>query len=181
MKTWIRSLLLMGCVCTVALAPFSAADAALNAYLKLKGQKQGDIKGSVVQKGREGRIAVVAVSHEIISPRDASSGLATGKRSHKPFVFTKEIDKSTPILANALVHNETLTEAEFSFFQPSPKGGEMLTYTVKLKNANIASINFRTDADGKLVQDISFVYETIEWTWNDGGITATDKWQASGK
>ena len=38
------------------------ADAALNAYLKLKGQKQGEIKGSVTQKGREGAIAVIAVS-----------------------------------------------------------------------------------------------------------------------
>jgi type VI protein secretion system component Hcp len=29
---------------------------ALNAYLKLRGQKQGEIKGSVTQKGREGKI-----------------------------------------------------------------------------------------------------------------------------
>ena len=63
MKNWIRSLVLMGCVSGVALAPFSEADAALNAYLKLKGQKQGEIKGSVTQKGREGRIAVIAVQH----------------------------------------------------------------------------------------------------------------------
>jgi hypothetical protein len=31
-----------------------------------------------------------------ISPRDSASGLPTGKRQHKPFVFTKVIDKSTP-------------------------------------------------------------------------------------
>ncbi len=36
---------------------------ALNAYLKLTGQKQGDIKGSVTQKGREGKIMVIAASH----------------------------------------------------------------------------------------------------------------------
>jgi hypothetical protein len=28
---------------------------ALNAYLKLTGQKQGDVKGSVTQTGREGK------------------------------------------------------------------------------------------------------------------------------
>ena len=67
---------------------------ALNAYLKLKGQKQGEIKGSVTQKGREDKIMVIAVSHEIISPRDPASGLPTGKRMHKPFVITKELDKS---------------------------------------------------------------------------------------
>ena len=52
---------------------------ALNAYLKLTGQKQGDIQGGVTQKGREGKIMVIAVSHEIVSPRDANSGQATGK------------------------------------------------------------------------------------------------------
>ena len=69
---------------------------ALNAYLTLKGQKQGDIKGSTTQKGREGTIMVIAQSHEIVSPRDAASGLPTGKRQHKPMVITKEVDKSSP-------------------------------------------------------------------------------------
>ncbi len=32
---------------------------------------------------------------EIISPRDPSSGMATGKRMHKPFVITMELDKSS--------------------------------------------------------------------------------------
>jgi hypothetical protein len=27
-------------------------------------------------------------THEIVSPRDAASGLPTGKRQHKPFVIT---------------------------------------------------------------------------------------------
>ena len=48
---------------------------ALNAYLTLKGQKQGDIHGSVVQKGREGSIMVIAVDHQVMSPRDPASGL----------------------------------------------------------------------------------------------------------
>ena len=67
---------------------------ALNAYLTLTGETQGDIKGSVTQAGREDSIMVIATQHEIVSPRDAASGLPTGKRQHKPFVITKEIDKS---------------------------------------------------------------------------------------
>ena len=70
---------------------------ALNAYLKLKGQKSGEVKGSVTQKGRENSIMVIAVEHEIISPRDAASGLPTGKRHHKPLTITKEVDKSSPV------------------------------------------------------------------------------------
>jgi len=41
----------------------------------------------------------IAFEQEIVSPRDAASGLPTGKRQHKPFVITKELDKSSPVLA----------------------------------------------------------------------------------
>jgi len=41
----------------------------------------------------------ISFDQEIVSPRDAASGLPTGKRMHKPFVITKELDKSSPMLA----------------------------------------------------------------------------------
>jgi len=118
---------------------------ALNAYLKLKGQHQGEIKGSVTQRGRSGKIAVIAVNHEIVSPRDAASGLPTGKRMHKPFIITKELDKSTPALYSALVNNENLPEWELQFWRPNTTGNEKQHYTVRLTNANIASIDFHMD------------------------------------
>jgi len=34
---------------------------------------------------------------EIVSPPDASSGLPTGKRMHKPFTMTKELDKNSSV------------------------------------------------------------------------------------
>jgi type VI secretion system secreted protein Hcp len=54
------------------------------AYLTLTGAKQGAIKGGVTAKGREGTIAVAAVSHEITTPVDQATGAATGKRQHDP-------------------------------------------------------------------------------------------------
>ena len=159
---------------------------ALNAYLKLKGQKQGEIKGSVTQKGREGKIMVIAASHEVLSPRDAASGLATGKRMHKPFVITKEIDKSTPLLYNALVNNENITEWELQFWTPNKgkgTGTEKQYYTVKLTNASISDISFHmlNNKNPELVmyaeyEEISFTYQKISWTWVDGGIMAEDDW-----
>ena len=163
---------------------------ALNAYLRLKGQKQGEIKGSVTQKGRENNIMVIAVSHEIVSPRDPASGLPTGKRMHKPFVITKELDKSSPLLYNALVNNENISEWSLKFCTPQVKaqqgvGTEVNHYTVKLTNANIASINFRmpNNKNPELMkyaeyEEIAFTYQKIIWTWNEGGITAEDDWEA---
>ncbi len=162
---------------------------ALNAYLRLKGQKQGEIKGSVTQKGREGSIMVIAVSHEIISPRDPASGLPTGKRMHKPFVITKELDKSSPLLYNVLVNNENVPEWKLDFYTPQVKaqqgvGTEVNHYTVRLVNANIASINFRmpNNRNPELMkyaeyEEVSFTYQKIIWTWNEGGITAEDDWE----
>lgn len=162
---------------------------ALNAYLTLKGQKTGAINGSVTQKGRENSIMVIAVSHEIVSPRDPASGLPTGKRMHKPYVVTKELDKATPLLYNLLVNNENITEWTLKFWTPQIKaatgtGNEVQHYTVKLTNANIASMAFRM-ANNKHpdlmkfaeYEEIAFTYQKIEWTWNDGGITAMDDWE----
>jgi len=164
---------------------------ALNAYMKLKGQKQGEIKGSVTQKGRENMIMVIAVSHEIVSPRDAASGLPTGKRMHKPFVITKELDKSSPLLYSALVNNENISELEVQFWSPQVGGAakgagtETQHYTVKLTNANIASIGFRmlNNKNPELTryaeyEEVAFTYQKIVWTWKQGGIEAQDDWEA---
>ena len=165
---------------------------ALNAYLKLKGQKQGDVRGSVTQKGREGTIMVIAVSHSIVSPRDPQSGLPTGQRTHKPFVITKELDKSSPILYNMLVNNENIVSFELNFWTPQLRsttgiGAEVQHYTVKLTNANIASIDFRmlNNKNPELAryteyEEVAFTYEKIEWTWNDGSIMANDDWEVRG-
>jgi type VI secretion system secreted protein Hcp len=157
---------------------------ALSAYLKLKGQKHGEVKGSVTQKGREGKIEVIAVSHEIVCPRDPASGQPTGKRMHKPFQITKQLDKATPLLYNILVNNENITEWELQFWQPSQTGAEKQHYTVKLTNANIASILFKSlnNKNPELTryaeyEEIAFTYQKIEWTWMDGGISASDDWE----
>lgn len=164
---------------------------ALNAYLKLKGQKQGIIKGSAVQKGKEGKIIVIAVSHEVTSPRDAASGQATGRRIHKPFVITKEIDKSTPLLYNALISNENITEFTLDFYTDKKIGTaigvgvETQHYSVRLTNAKIADIKFfmLNNKNPEFVkfaeyEEVAFVYEKIEWFWKDGNIAAVDDWMS---
>jgi type VI secretion system secreted protein Hcp len=164
---------------------------ALMAYLYAKGQKSGQIKGSVTQKGREDSISLLGFSQEIVSPRDPQTGLPTGQRVHKPVVITKEVDKSSPILYNVLCTNENLTELTIKFWSPQIKAGsgtgsEKQNYTIKLTNANVASMDVLTQefshvdnlASAKLIEKLSFTYQKIEWSWTDGGITAMDNWEA---
>jgi len=161
---------------------------AMATYMYAVGQKVGQIKGGVTQKGREDSIMVIAVSHSIVSPRDPQSGLPTGQRMHKPYVITKELDKSTPILYQVLCTNENLTSVTLKFWTPQLKaasgvGSEVQHFTVKLTNANIASYDFRQAniRHPDLVkfteyEEIAMTYQKIEWTWNDGGITSGDDW-----
>jgi len=158
---------------------------ALNSYLKLEGETQGEIKGSVTQKGREDSIMVIGFSHEVVSPRDAASGLPTGKRQHKPVTITKEIDVATPLLYNVLVNNENITTWKLDFWQPSKTGQEKQFYTVELMNASIAGINsemlnnkYPENMQHKEREHISFSYQKIIWTFTEGGITAEDDWEA---
>jgi type VI secretion system secreted protein Hcp len=158
---------------------------ALNAYLTLKGQKQGQINGGVTIKGRENSIEVHSFTDEIVSPRDATTGLPTGKRQHEPIVIVKVLDKSTPLLWNALVNNENLTEFSLQVYATQATGVEMMIYTISLTNATISSMRqymsdneITANASLPVREEISFTYQKITWTWTQGNITATDDWEA---
>ena len=155
------------------------------AYIRIIGQKT-DAKSGLREKGREDMIQVSTISHTIVSPRDPQSGLPTGQRMHKPFVIQKELDKTSPALHGMLSTNENISSATLKVWAPSAAGGlvregEMPVYTVKLTNANIASMELRMikGADGKdrLYEEIAFTYQKIEWTWA-GSPPVTDDWTA---
>ncbi len=157
----------------------TSAQAALNSYLSLTGETQGEIKGGVTQAGREDSIEIYGWSHEIVSPRDAASGMPTGKRQHKPLTLTMPIDKSTPLLLNALTNNENITEFRLEMWRPSRSGKEFQYYTIELVNASVASFKVESGADKRSphTATISLTYQKIIEIWEDGGITAKDDWE----
>jgi type VI secretion system secreted protein Hcp len=142
----------------------AASSDAVQGNFTATGQKQGAITGD----GPGGVMILIGLSHAIVSPRDAASGLPTGKRQHKPITITKQLDKSSPKLLNALVQNENLTAVTFTL----TRGGTAYA-TVKLTNANVASREQKGE-----YEEIAFTYQKITWTWIDGGITAEDDWEA---
>jgi len=155
---------------------------ALNAYLTVQGETQGAIHGSVTMAGRENQIAVYGWTHEILSPRDAASGLATGKRQHTPLTVTKPIDKATPRLLQAQATNESLT-AVLRAWQPSRSGKELQYYTISLTNAVISQIQsemlnnqYPENMKHEVREHVSFVYQSIAWTFEDGGVVFQDTW-----
>ena len=164
---------------------------ALNAYLRVEGQKQGPIKGSVILKGREDSIMVIAFNHEVLSLRDVATGFPSGQRQHRALTITKEIDKATPLLMNALVTNEYMKKFELRFWRPSSSGAptgigaEKQFFTIQLINANISDIKmemmnnmYPENIGHKEREHISFTYQKIVWTYEDGSVPSMDDWSA---
>src|SRR5262249_21766363 len=105
-----------------------------------------DVKGdsTVTSMGREGSIECLSVIDGVRTAREASSGLASGRRTYEPVRITKRIDKSSPLLAKSLCLNERI-DGVFKFFRPQPTGDGTTEqfFTIAIKNGRIASI-YRT-------------------------------------
>ena len=170
-------------------------------FLELKGKNQGPIEGSCEKKGFEKTIEVLTLHHDVQIPKNHQTGLYTGVRVHSPLIIDKEIDQSTPKLYQALCTGEIIERAIFSWYRFVKAGEPEKFYTVQLENASIVSIqpwvndrvltnpsqssvegtntNFPFGSEsGQMphLENISFTYEKIIWTWVPGGIETSDTW-----
>ena len=173
-------------------AGISQAAPKIICYITIEGQQQGVIKGDGKRKGMEGKISGYGYSYSIVSPRDASSGIATGRRVHGGLRITKGIDISSPKLMQALVNNEVLKSVTIEFWENSMMaasgvGSEVKYYTVKLTNASITGFNqtggtYLSEKDQrteKLLEELTLSYQKIEVTSMDGvnSVSAMDEWR----
>lgn len=138
--------------------------------LTARGETQGDINGS----RPDDRMDVVSYSWGVTSPRDAASGLPTGKRQHKPLTITKPIDRASPLLFYALANNERLPEVVLRLDAPGDEGYWKITLTNASVSERLEQSSAHTDAQE--LETVSFTYQRIEIVFVDGGITAIDDW-----
>lgn len=110
---------------------------AIPVYLWLKDDGGADIKGSVDVQDREGSIEVVAQEHNLYIPTDNNTGKLTGTRIHTPFLFTKEIDSSSPYLYKAVTTGQTLKSAEFKWYKINDAGQEVEYFNTRLENVKV--------------------------------------------
>jgi type VI secretion system secreted protein Hcp len=156
---------------------------AMPAHLTLTGEKQGKIDGSCDMKGREGSILVYAMNHDVTIPRSPTDGLATGKRVHGPLTITKEFDKSSPKLYQALCTGEHMKTVTLKWYRITKQGTEEHYFTHVLEDAIIVSIKpsmpitlLASNEPYRHMEEISFTYKKIKWTWEADGIESEDSW-----
>jgi hypothetical protein len=100
---------------------------------------------------------VISFEQYVVSPRDATSGLPTGKRMHKPFVITKELDRSS-----AAAIRESPTKASTGKVSYSDLS---VVFTCNGRTTKLPVINgqFTLPTDGK-DDDCDLV---VSWSWGE--------------
>lgn len=157
-------------------------------HLYLKANSK-DIKGESSQEslGRKDSIEIVSYDQGVKTAREAGTGMMTGRRQYDPLKITTRIGKHSPLIMKALTQNERI-DAVFKFFRPNPTGDGTTEqfFTVEIKNGNVASVRDEVlnTLDPELVhrpplQEITFVFQDISWTYSNGGITHTDTWRGN--
>jgi type VI secretion system secreted protein Hcp len=165
----------------------------LPAYCRIEGDAQGLITegnmseesvGPGWQEGHEDEIRVQSFTQEVTVPHEAHSTGPSGHRRNGPVVITKEVDKSTPLLHQALVQNELLTKVEFTFFRASSTGVAELFFKITLEDATVSSIRDMLpdtlDAGNTrfpMTQEVKFMFRKIEWSHELASTMSHDEWR----
>ena len=163
------------------------------AYLVIEGERQGLISsgaftepsvGNIYQEGFEDSILVQSISHSMKMPTDPQSGQPTGRRIHGPFIVTKVIDKSSPLLATAMATGERLKTCEIRWYRTSTSGIQEHYYTTKLIDAIVVDITTMmphaqdpTFAHFTHLETVAINYRAIEWNHEACGTSGRDDWR----
>ncbi|HEY7724607.1 MAG TPA: type VI secretion system tube protein TssD [Anaeromyxobacteraceae bacterium] len=170
-------------------------------WLQVEFGKGGKLEStdSAKRKGLEGWIEVFFYEHEVKSPRDAATGMASGKRQHGPVKFIKRVDSTSPGLWQALANNDTLKKAEFKFFKNNRQGELEHYFSVMLEDGGVSNIHSQfnqaemaardtaaASAGAKrgeaafaapALEEVSFTYRKITWEHKIAKKMAQDDWQ----
>lgn len=163
------------------------------AYISIEGVTQGNITsgsftaesvGNVYVEGHEDKILVQEVKHNVTVPTDPQSGQPSGQRRHKPFLFTCTLNKSVPMIYNALGSGETLSKVEVKWYRTSSDGKQEHFFTTKLTDAIIIDVDLnmphtQDSASSNFTQllTVCLAYRKIEWEHVAAGTSGSDDWR----
>lgn len=173
-------------------ATLRAALAGNEFYVSVEGTKQGKFKGESVKSQYKDMIQGMAFEWDVTSPRDAATGLPSGKRQYKPITFTKEWGAASPQLFQALTANELLKTVRFDFIKANASGAEYIFQRITLTNASVSeirryvgtvtpagtSVGNGAPGTARALEDVSFTFASIMLEDLDGKTTASDNWRA---
>jgi type VI secretion system secreted protein Hcp len=150
--------------------PTTAGGQAIYLTLRTSTQK---IEGSSIRRGHEGAMPCTSYEQSVTAVRDPATGLPTGRREYAPIICRKAVDGASPLLAKALVENQSL-DAEFAFYYTTPAGTEFASYAVYLKDARVVALRQFVTEGAAPTEEVSFNFRAIEWRSLDANVSYSD-------
>jgi type VI secretion system Hcp family effector len=152
-----------------------------HAYMTITGTTQGLISaecstqnsiGNKCQAGHLDEIMVLAYTHNMTNTTHAV---------HNPVIITKNIDKSSPLIARAMATMEKV-DCKIDFYRTSSFGTQEKYYTVELREGIIADLTVELphvllSGDAQPQEHVAFRYKDITWTHHSAGTTGYSLWE----
>ncbi len=169
----------------VEAAPAAAPNAQVNAtavYIQFT-VDGNTLEGDVTSSGFDGQgwSSVYSFSVSASTPRDYSGALA-GRSQVNPITVTKAVDKSSPLLFEALTDNQVV-DAEIKVIRADPSGTgaeeEVLHYTLTggaIVGHRINVNDIPTDPPQFETETLSLSFGHLEMEWVSTGAVATWDW-----
>ncbi|MGF1871869.1 Hcp family type VI secretion system effector [Photobacterium indicum] len=152
------------------------------AYLSIEGKQQGlisrscnslDSMGNRYQIDHMDEISVLAMNHQMLR------GISAGSQQHSPLQITKNIDKSSPLLAVAWSKGERLT-CVLRLYRITPNGSNECYYEIELQEAEIVSVCLSMPhvsmEEAEPQERVSIRYRDICWRHIPAGTMGYDTW-----
>lgn len=133
---------------------------AFDCFLKIEG-----VTGESSDEKHEGWIEILSFKHGVSVPRDAGSGLPSGRRVHQDFTVVKTVDKASPILVQRLCNNKEIKEVTIELCRATGDKQKYMEYL--LQDVWINGIRLSGSPKGGEalpLEEVSFNYKTITWT-----------------
>lgn len=151
-------------------------------FLRIVGTKTPSFPGESTEKIAPGQHNVLAYEHEMAVTMDAA-GQPTGKVQHRTFRIVKLLNAATPLISQALVTNENLSDVTMTMTTTDANGTQSLLMTYKLTNARVVQVRSWTpnnrDASSRgyvPAEEVAFTYTKLTVTHHpSGNVTIIDR------
>jgi len=152
------------CAITLALVGY-VNDAEAAAYIKFDG-----VDGEATDAKHKEWIEVLSFSQSIHRGDSGSSVRTTASVVFEDIVLTKELDKSSPKLAESVATGKVIPKVEFEL---TSSAGTYYKY--ELTNVMVTSYSVSGTADDRPIEQVSLNFEQIKTTYTEYGSDGSKK------
>ncbi len=154
-------------------------------YMTIKGEKQGLTSagcstpvsiGNKCQTGHSDEIMVLSFAHNMANIDNARHA------THRPVFITKHVDKSSPLLSQALANRERV-DCIINFYRTAAFGAQEKFYTVEIRGGLLTELTLDMphvlmQGDAQPQEHVAIRYRDIIWTHHTAGTTGYASWSA---